>query len=259
MGHHGQAEACPSGGGQRPMGHHGQAEACPSAAVGDRGRRRVGPAVGQRTDPIVMLSRPEAGEASLLPYPSAAPAPTQAVARRAWCRRGQGMLRSAFGGLSMTNWRQRRAQHDDGGVASGRSLTGVRAENVAERVGFEPTRDCSLRALQARLIVHSSTSPRGADALRSSYPTPAFHRDARSRVAGSDTGEGGGEGGIRTHGGLAATPLFESGTINHSDTSPIVDYPSGRHRTNDAYCPRVDDGAASSRTRSPRTTRRWSY
>jgi hypothetical protein len=29
----------------------------------------------------------------------------------------------------------------------------------AERVGFEPTRGFPLRALQARLIVHSSTSP----------------------------------------------------------------------------------------------------
>ena len=32
-------------------------------------------------------------------------------------------------------------------------------------------------------------------------------------------GSGGGEGGIRTH-GAHRTPLFESGTINHSDTSP---------------------------------------
>jgi hypothetical protein len=46
------------------------------------------------------------------------------------------------------------------------------------------------RALQARLIVHSSTSP-----------------------------EPGGEGGIRTHEAYRP-PLFESGTINHSDTSP---------------------------------------
>ncbi len=30
----------------------------------------------------------------------------------------------------------------------------------------------------------------------------------------------GGEGGIRTRGGGEATPLFESGTLNHSDTSP---------------------------------------
>ena len=30
----------------------------------------------------------------------------------------------------------------------------------------------------------------------------------------------GGEGGIRTHGGLAPTPDFESGTFDHSATSP---------------------------------------
>ena len=31
----------------------------------------------------------------------------------------------------------------------------------------------------------------------------------------------GGEGGIRTHGTLAGTPDFESGTIDHSATSPV--------------------------------------
>ena len=30
----------------------------------------------------------------------------------------------------------------------------------------------------------------------------------------------GGEGGIRTHGGFAPTPDFESGTFDHSATSP---------------------------------------
>ena len=30
----------------------------------------------------------------------------------------------------------------------------------------------------------------------------------------------GGEGGIRTHGGLTPTPDFESGTFDHSATSP---------------------------------------
>ena len=32
--------------------------------------------------------------------------------------------------------------------------------------------------------------------------------------------ENGGEGGIRTHVPIAREPLFESGTMNHSDTSP---------------------------------------
>ena len=31
----------------------------------------------------------------------------------------------------------------------------------------------------------------------------------------------GGEGGIRTHGRLASTPDFESGTFDHSATSPV--------------------------------------
>ena len=30
----------------------------------------------------------------------------------------------------------------------------------------------------------------------------------------------GGEGGIRTHGTLASTPVFKTGAINHSATSP---------------------------------------
>jgi hypothetical protein len=35
-----------------------------------------------------------------------------------------------------------------------------------------------------------------------------------------DTRLDGGEGGIRTHGALASTPVFETGTFNHSATSP---------------------------------------
>ena len=31
----------------------------------------------------------------------------------------------------------------------------------------------------------------------------------------------GGEGGIRTHGSVATTPDFESGTFDHSATSPV--------------------------------------
>jgi hypothetical protein len=36
--------------------------------------------------------------------------------------------------------------------------------------------------------------------------------------------QAGGEGGIRTHAPLARRPLFESGTINHSDTSPSFEF-----------------------------------
>ncbi len=33
----------------------------------------------------------------------------------------------------------------------------------------------------------------------------------------------GGEGGIRTHGDVAATPVFKTGAFNHSATSPYPD------------------------------------
>ena len=38
----------------------------------------------------------------------------------------------------------------------------------------------------------------------------------------------GGEGGIRTHGALTRTPDFESGTFDHSATSPVLVQPAGR-------------------------------
>ena len=41
---------------------------------------------------------------------------------------------------------------------------------------------------------------------------------------------GGGEGGIRTHGGFAPTPDFESGTFDHSATSPEGKLPSWRRK-----------------------------
>jgi hypothetical protein len=42
----------------------------------------------------------------------------------------------------------------------------------------------------------------------------------------------GGEGGIRTHGSVNATPDFESGTFDHSATSPYWSTNSGAHSTN---------------------------
>ena len=36
-----------------------------------------------------------------------------------------------------------------------------------------------------------------------------------------------GEGGIRTHGGFEASPVFKTGSINHSDTSPKVEAGAG--------------------------------
>src|SRR5687767_11029197 len=51
---------------------------------------------------------------------------------------------------------------------------------------------------------------------RTAFPVP------RHRPLGdlSSAHRCGGEGGIRTHGTVTRTPLFESGTFNHSDTSP---------------------------------------
>jgi len=40
----------------------------------------------------------------------------------------------------------------------------------------------------------------------------------------------GGEGGIRTHGDVATTPDFESGTFDHSATSPALNFAAGHCR-----------------------------
>ena len=42
----------------------------------------------------------------------------------------------------------------------------------------------------------------------------------RSQVIWTSTHINGGEGGIRTHGTLARSPVFKTGTFNHSVTSP---------------------------------------
>ena len=65
---------------------------------------------------------------------------------------------------------------------------------LAERVGFEPT-----------VAIGYTRSPGAPD-------RPLQHLSINRY--------GGGEGGIRTHAPLTRRPLFESGTMNHSDTSP---------------------------------------
>jgi hypothetical protein len=54
----------------------------------------------------------------------------------------------------------------------------------------------------------------------------------------------GGEGGIRTHGSVNATPDFESGTFDHSATSPGKSSISGAHSTSNlrfgAECSHAD-------------------
>jgi hypothetical protein len=64
---------------------------------------------------------------------------------------------------------------------------------------------------------------------RTAFPVP------RPRPLGDLSADGrvrGGEGGIRTLGTVTRTPLFESGTLNHSDTSPRRHESSARFRPN---------------------------
>ncbi len=56
-------------------------------------------------------------------------------------------------------------------------------------------------------------------------PHAARPRLERSPQANSAKSENGGEGGIRTHGTLARTPVFKTGAFNHSATSPDADAP----------------------------------
>jgi hypothetical protein len=53
----------------------------------------------------------------------------------------------------------------------------------------------------------------------------------------------GGRGGIRTHGTLAGTPVFKTGSLNHSDTLPVQEFQSlnvGRFRTQRELGPKLD-------------------
>jgi hypothetical protein len=87
---------------------------------------------------------------------------------------------------------------------------------LAERVGFEPTvAFWTTHALQACLIGHSSTSPcpekEDIDRAAQSMPAMSSTCPVAERVGFEPT--------------LAETrPLFESGTINHSDTSPRASF-----------------------------------
>ena len=84
---------------------------------------------------------------------------------------------------------------------------------MAERVGFEPTRACTLHAFQACLFGRSSTSPREIH-LRAGYDTGASpHRGTFVVVA---------ERVVFEPTRACTLPLFENGTFGHSDTSPRV-------------------------------------
>src|SRR6266480_7853036 len=82
---------------------------------------------------------------------------------------------------------------------------------------------------RAGVSVNQASGGGGEGGIRTpdGFPRTAFpvrrHRplgDLSGTSLGAADGAGnGGEGGIRTH-GAHRTPLFESGTLNHSDTSP---------------------------------------
>ena len=85
---------------------------------------------------------------------------------------------------------------------------------LAERVGFEPTvAFCATHDFQSCTFGHSVTSPmlRLAAATR----LPPLSGSSRYSVQSIS-----GEGGIRTHGDLKATTVFETAPFVHSGTSP---------------------------------------
>jgi hypothetical protein len=71
----------------------------------------------------------------------------------------------------------------------------------------------------------------GSDALSggATRPTHAEGRDGTSFL-GETSDWTSGQGGIRTHGTLAGTPVFKTGSFNHSDTCPGVGVPRQRLR-----------------------------
>ena len=93
----------------------------------------------------------------------------------------------------------------------------------AERAGFEPAVAFTTQHFQCCTCNHSDTSPCGAsmygDETLGGLRAPWWGQTFELR---------GGEGGIRTLGAVSDTPDFESGTFNHSDTSPGPGSCSGR-------------------------------
>ena len=109
----------------------------------------------------------------------------------------------------------------------------VTVKSISERQGFEPWEPCGSRALQARAIDHSATSPdlffnwrRVEDSnLRSTYVDNGF-RDRRIRPLCQLSAvifNGGGER-IRTPGGLAPSTVFKTAAFDRSAISPAQKY-----------------------------------
>ena len=81
---------------------------------------------------------------------------------------------------------------------------------------FELTVRCRTHAFQACSFGHSDTAPRKDQFLLSLF-AGAFFPTSRW-----DGGKNGGEGGIRTHGTLSGTLVFETRPFDHSGTSPLI-------------------------------------
>ena len=98
-----------------------------------------------------------------------------------------------------------------------------------------------LRDFQSRALGHYATSP-GTRNAELDVICPLFRVPHRS----------GGEGGIRTH-EAHRLPLFESGTINHSDTSPpiIVAYAAPDAARSSPGPRRMGHGLIQNRSRHP--------
>src|SRR5689334_13347624 len=93
---------------------------------------------------------------------------------------------------------------------------------MAERVGFEPTVRCRTQHFQCCQLSHSCTFPNIFDFgflicdFNVAIPCVTTIKNPQSKIQNVN----GGEGGIRTHGGRKATPVFETGALIHYATSP---------------------------------------
>src|SRR5690606_15009577 len=102
-------------------------------------------------------------------------------------------------------------------------------EAAAERAGFEP-------AVPLRVHMISNHAP----------------STTRSPLHGFTHG---GESGIRTHGTLAGTPDFESGTFDHSVISPRRNMAAGQHAVNGSSA--LAEGCLGAGKRRARVGREW--
>ena len=93
--------------------------------------------------------------------------------------------------------------------------------NVALPVGFHAGRHLQGRSAQlSGRLPQSRRNKTPRKCLHGGYMAPKTEKACRSFLKQQAFVFIGGEGGIRTHGRVAPTPDFESGTFDHSATSP---------------------------------------